>query len=98
MQTGYQFTKDWIYPPCLKSLQILKLFTSDYVKDQSKLVIQQPVTFDDDKGYVPTPEEIKNEINKSGYKNVYQPSRGEQFELPWIWAKPLDIENREQVN
>ncbi|MEZ5198202.1 MAG: DNA polymerase III subunit alpha [Bacteroidales bacterium] len=36
----------------IKPKDVLKLFTSDYVKDQSKLIIQQPVTFDDQKGYI----------------------------------------------
>ncbi len=31
--------------------EVLKLFTSDYADDLSKLVIQQPVTFPDKKGY-----------------------------------------------
>ncbi len=35
----------------IKPKDVLKLFTSDYNKDHSKLVIQQPVTFDDHKGY-----------------------------------------------
>ena len=35
----------------IKPKNVLKLFTSDYLKDQSKLVIHQPVTFDDGKGY-----------------------------------------------
>ncbi len=35
----------------IKPKDVLKLFTSDYLKDQSKLIIQQPVTFADSKGY-----------------------------------------------
>jgi len=35
----------------IKPNDVLKLFTSDYLKDQSKLVIQQPVTYADSKGY-----------------------------------------------
>ncbi|MBC8486822.1 MAG: DNA polymerase III subunit alpha [Bacteroidetes bacterium] len=35
----------------IKPYEVLKLFTSDYLEDQFKLVIQQPVTFADKKGY-----------------------------------------------
>jgi DNA polymerase-3 subunit alpha len=35
----------------IKPKNVLKLFTSDHLKDQSKLIIQQPVTFADSKGY-----------------------------------------------
>jgi len=35
----------------IKPKNVLKLFTSDYLKDQSKLLIQQSVTFADEKGY-----------------------------------------------
>jgi len=35
----------------IKPYEVLKLFSSDYLEDQFKLVIQQPVTFADKKGY-----------------------------------------------